>query len=180
MGADRHITINAWRSSTSLCPTMADDDRTLVSLKDKKKVEEQEEQATLVHGSSRGQQYEAEEEAATLVHRSNDGAAAQDFEARLAAKMAGDEEEKADEWDEEKASDPSTDEEDSEGATLVPGGTGRANCPSRFCRALFSIGRLACHSHGQDFHSRVLLCDSVTGTRTRRAGGFSRRRGTAR
>ena len=35
--------------------------------------------------------------------------------------------------------------------------------PSRFCRGLLSIEITALHSHGLDFHSRVLLCDSMTG-----------------
>ena len=37
-------------------------------------------------------------------------------------------------------------------------------CPSRFRRGLFSIERPAFHSYGLDFHSRVLLCRSMTGT----------------
>ena len=34
---------------------------------------------------------------------------------------------------------------------------------ARHDRALFSMGRSAFHNHGLDFHSRVLLCASMTG-----------------
>ena len=47
-------------------------------------------------------------------------------------------------------------------------------------RGLFAIGRPAFHSYSLDFHSRVLLCTSMTGSRTTASSARSRPSGASR